>query len=177
MSPRALTDQSHSHTSTGVPHSGWVQAVAGSHAYTVSLEYSSRIEPDRHRSLHEESRFEPESRHKGGQSGGETPVPIPNTEVKPTSVPGSTGVRDPLGTAGRRLSTHTGEFPHTRPTLSDSPSGRPLGLTAQPEYRYVAPRWQSSVRRSGLQSRPTPVQIRPLAFFTIHADTAAGIDR
>ena len=72
----------HSHTSTGVPHSGWVQAVAGSHAYTVLLEYSSRIEPDRHRRLHKESRFEPESRHKGGQSGGETPVPIPNTEVK-----------------------------------------------------------------------------------------------
>lgn len=39
----------------------------------------------------------------GGHSGGATPVPIPNTEDKPASVPGSTGVREPLGTPVRRL--------------------------------------------------------------------------
>ena len=65
-----------------------------------------------------ESRFDSESRRKGGHSGGATPVPIPNTEVKPTSVPGSTGVSDPLGTAVRRLPIHPGEYSHPdfRPT-------------------------------------------------------------
>jgi hypothetical protein len=40
------------------------------------------------------------------------------------------------------------------------PTARLNGSTAVPQ---TAPRWQSLVRRSGLQSRPTPVQIRPLA--------------
>ena len=35
-----------------------------------------------------------------------TPVPIPNTEVKPICVPGSTGVREPLGDAVRCLAIH-----------------------------------------------------------------------
>ena len=61
----------------------------------------------RHRGPRERFRFESGSRREGGQSGGVTPVPIPNTEVKPTSVPGSTGVSDPLGTAVRRLPIHT----------------------------------------------------------------------
>ena len=34
-----------------------------------------------------------------GQSGGETPGPIPNPAVKPTGVPRSTEVREPTGDA------------------------------------------------------------------------------
>ena len=43
---------------------------------------------------------------KGGQSGRERPVPIPNTAVKSASVTGGTGVRDSLGVRCRRLFIH-----------------------------------------------------------------------
>src|SRR6184192_1659875 len=36
----------------------------------------------------------------GGESGGETPVPIPNTAVKPSSADGT--ARSPCGRVGRR---------------------------------------------------------------------------
>ena len=36
-----------------------------------------------------------------GHSGGETPVPIPNTADKPSHVPYCTEVREPLGTLDR----------------------------------------------------------------------------
>ena len=52
-------------------------------------------------------RFESVSRRKGGHSGRDTPVPIPNTAVKSASVGGSTGVREPLGTVRRRPPIHT----------------------------------------------------------------------
>ena len=42
----------------------------------------------------------------GGHSGRETPVPIPNTEDKPASVPYCTEVREPLGNLDRCQPTH-----------------------------------------------------------------------
>ena len=42
----------------------------------------------------------------GGHSGREIPVPIPNTEDKPASVPYCTEVREPLGNKDRCQPTH-----------------------------------------------------------------------
>ena len=47
-------------------------------------------------------RFDSATRHYSGHSGGVTSVPIPNTANKPTCVPPSTGVGDPLGNVVRR---------------------------------------------------------------------------
>ena len=44
---------------------------------------------------------------KAAIAAGFTPVPIPNTEVKPASVPVSTGVRESLGNSVRRLHSYS----------------------------------------------------------------------
>ena len=43
---------------------------------------------------------------RSGHSGGETPVPIPNTEDKPVYVPCCTEVREPSGTMERCYVSH-----------------------------------------------------------------------
>ena len=67
------------------------------------------------------ARFESAGRRYGGHSGGVTPVPIPNTEVKPACVSASTGVGDPLGNLIRRL--HSFLAFTARPSLRPATSG------------------------------------------------------
>ena len=100
VQPASTNRPSHTHTH-------WVsrRRDAGPGANWIARATRSSIPPTT-----AQSRFESASRRRGGQSGGGTPVPIPNTEVKPASVPASTGVREPLGTAVRRLTTHTSCF-------------------------------------------------------------------
>ena len=74
-----------------------------------------------------ERRFESVSRRSGGHSGRETPVPIPNTEVKSASVGATTGVREPLGTLRRRPPIHIHTHTHARTRSEDINScGRAL---------------------------------------------------
>ena len=115
MSPRVLTDQPHSYWSDTDPLKR-VQALTGLHVHYgrrrrigLCREAGTTI-PTR-----AQLRFESAGRHRGGHSGGATPVPIPNTEVKPASVSASTGVREPLGIPTRRLSTHTIRTHRERP--------------------------------------------------------------
>jgi hypothetical protein len=91
FSPRVLTGRSHhsyprwdSGTSPGAI---WIARIHGHH---IDHRYRCR----EHRSRRGSS---PRVGVKAATAAGSTPVPIPNTEVKPACVPASTGVGDPLG--------------------------------------------------------------------------------
>ena len=108
---------------------------------------------------------------KAAIAAGFTPVPIPNTEVKPASVPVSTGVREPLGNSVRRLYSYFIQPSHSDNAVRGFSSY--IGtLKRANQVEESAPRWQSLAERVRLQSGSSPVQIRALACAVDQRETA-----
>src|ERR1700726_2444974 len=77
-----------------------------------------------------DSRFEPERTISGGHGGGETPVPIPNTAVKPASADGTWGV------APWESRTPPGFLQTTPPAWRGVLSRPGTGIPSLPVQRY-----------------------------------------